>query len=111
MPDQVTSALLVVVAIAYLGGPVLSIVALAKALLAWSVSWRTSGQTSPVDVVLQQPAAAAMAAVAGAWLTPGAGAMPLLVIMLVSATASLLAVAAIIPRSPRARPDRQRSAD
>ncbi len=59
-----TSALLVVVAIAYLGGPYLSIVALAKALLAWSVSWRTSGQTSPVDVVLQQPAAAAMAAVA-----------------------------------------------
>ena len=44
-------------------------------------------------------------------LAVGAGAMPLLVIMLVSATASLLAVAAIIPRSPRARPDRQRSAD
>ncbi len=64
MPDQLTSALLIVVAIAYLGGAVLLIVALAKVLLAWSVSWRTSGQTSPVDVVLQQRAAAAMAAVA-----------------------------------------------
>ncbi|GAA0969207.1 hypothetical protein [Nocardioides aquaticus] len=73
MPDQVTSALLVVVAIAYLGGPVLSIVALAKALLAWSVSWRTSGQTSPVDVVLQQPAAAAMAAVAAGRERPASG--------------------------------------
>lgn len=64
MPDQLTSALLIVVAIAYLGGAVLLVVALAKVLLAWSVSWRTSGQTSPVDVVLQQRAAAAMAAVA-----------------------------------------------
>lgn len=62
MPDQLTSALLIVVAIAYLGGAVLLIVALAKVLLAWSVSWRASGQTSPVDVVLQQRAAAAMAA-------------------------------------------------
>lgn len=64
MPDQLTSALLIVVAIAYLGGAVLLIVALAKVLLAWSVSWRASGQTSPVDVVLQQRAAAAIAAVA-----------------------------------------------
>jgi hypothetical protein len=38
MPDQLTSALLIVVAIAYLGGAVLLIVALAKVLLAWSVS-------------------------------------------------------------------------
>ena len=64
MPDQLTSTLLIVVAIAYLGGAVLLVVALAKVLLAWSVSWRASGQTSPVDVVLQQRAAAAMAAVA-----------------------------------------------
>ncbi len=56
MPDQLTSALLIVVAIAYLGGAVLLVVALAKVLLAWSVSWRASGQTSPVDVVLQQRA-------------------------------------------------------
>ena len=63
MPDQLTSTLLIVVAIAYLGGAVLLVVALAKVLLAWSVSWRASGQTSPVDVVLQQRAAAAMAAV------------------------------------------------
>lgn len=64
MSDQLTSALPIVVAIAYLGGAVLLIVALEKVLLAGSVNWRTSGQTSPVDVVPQQRAASAMAAVA-----------------------------------------------
>ncbi len=72
---------------------------------------RLAGTASGLGGAMAVGGGAAMAAVAGAWLTPGAGAMPLLVIMLVSATASLLAVAAIIPRSPRARPDRQRSAD
>ncbi|KRF05414.1 hypothetical protein ASG88_20865 [Nocardioides sp. Soil777] len=72
MSDQLTSALLIVVAIAYLGGAVLLIVALAKVLLAWSASWRTSGQTSPVDGVLQQRAAAAMAAVAAVANVPPA---------------------------------------
>ncbi|WP_341925968.1 hypothetical protein [Nocardioides psychrotolerans] len=48
MPDQLTSAFLIVVAIAYLGGAVLLVVALAKVLLAWSVSWRRGSQPCAV---------------------------------------------------------------
>jgi hypothetical protein len=41
MSDPVAYALLIVVAIAYLGGAVLVIAALAKVLVAWSEGWRT----------------------------------------------------------------------
>lgn len=42
MPDSVVDALLVVVAIAYLGGAILMVVALVKVLVAWSPG-RTAG--------------------------------------------------------------------
>ena len=64
MPDPVAYALLIVVAIAYLGGAVLVIAALAKVLVAWSDGWRTLRAAEPVDQALQQRAAAAIAAVA-----------------------------------------------
>ena len=64
MPDPVAYALLIVVAIAYLGGAVLVVAALAKVLVAWSEGWRTRRAAEPVDQALQQRAAAAMAAVA-----------------------------------------------
>lgn len=57
-------ALLIVVTIAYLGGAVLVVAALAKVLGAWSDGWRTRRAAEPVDQALQQRAAAAMAAVA-----------------------------------------------
>lgn len=59
-----TPALLLIVAIAYLGGAFLVIAALAKALSSWSASWRTRSHADPVDERLQARAAAAMAAVA-----------------------------------------------
>ena len=49
MPDPVAYALLIVVAIAYLGGAVLVIAALAKVLVAWSDGWRTRRAAEPVD--------------------------------------------------------------
>ena len=64
MPDPVAYALLIVVAIAYLGGAVLVVAALAKVLVAWSEGWRIRRGAEPVDQALQQRAAAAMAAVA-----------------------------------------------
>lgn len=64
MPDPLAYALLIVVAIAYLGGAVLVVAALAKVLVAWSDGWRTRRAAEPVDQALQQRAAAAMAAVA-----------------------------------------------
>ncbi len=59
-----TAALLLIVAIAYLGGAFLVSAALAKVLSAWSTSWRTRSHAGPVDDVLQSQAAAAIAAVA-----------------------------------------------
>jgi Zn-dependent protease with chaperone function len=64
MPDHMAYALLIVAAIAYLGGAVLVVAALAKVLVAWSDGWRTRRAAEPVDQALQQRAAAAMAAVA-----------------------------------------------
>jgi hypothetical protein len=64
MPDPVAYALLIVVAIAYLGGAVLVVAALAKVLLAWSERGRIRRGAEPVDQALQQRAAAATAAVA-----------------------------------------------
>ncbi|MFJ9314215.1 M48 family metalloprotease [Pimelobacter simplex] len=64
MSDLAGSALLIAVAIAYLGGAVLVVAALAKVMVAWSQGWRTRRAAEPVDQVLQQRAAAAMAAVA-----------------------------------------------
>ncbi|MFC7360149.1 hypothetical protein [Nocardioides astragali] len=40
MPDPAAYALLIVVAIAYLGGAVLVIAVLAEVLVAWSEGWR-----------------------------------------------------------------------
>ena len=59
-----TAALLLIVAIAYLGGAFLVVAALAKALTTWSASWRARSHVAPVDEALQAQAAAAMAAVA-----------------------------------------------
>jgi Zn-dependent protease with chaperone function len=59
-------ALLLIAAIAYLGGAVLVVAALAKALASWSANWRPGSQPDPVDEVLQAQAAAAMATVAAA---------------------------------------------
>jgi hypothetical protein len=56
--------LLLIVAIAYLGGAFLVVAALAKVLSSWSASWRTRSHAEPVDDVLRTQAAAAMAAVA-----------------------------------------------
>jgi Zn-dependent protease with chaperone function len=64
MPDPMAYALLIVVAIAYLGGAVVVIAALAKVLVVWADGWRTRRAAEPVDQALQQQAAAAMAAVA-----------------------------------------------
>ncbi|GAA1130320.1 M48 family metalloprotease [Nocardioides aquiterrae] len=64
MSDTVAYALLIVVAIAYLGGAVLVVAALAKVMATWSQGWRTRRAAEPVDQALQQRAAAAMAAVA-----------------------------------------------
>lgn len=64
MSDPVASALLLIVAIAYLGGAFLVSAALAKVLSAWSTSWRTRSHAGPVDDVLQSQAAAAITAVA-----------------------------------------------
>ena len=64
MPDPAAYILLIVVAIAYLGGAVLVIAVLAKVLLAWSDGWRSRRAAERVDQELQQRAAAAMAAVA-----------------------------------------------
>ena len=73
MSDPVASALLLIVAIAYLVGAFVVITALAKVLSAWSASWRTRGHAGPVDDVLQDHAATAMAAVAAlANVTPPA---------------------------------------
>lgn len=63
MSDPVASALLLIVAIAYLGGAFLVSAALAKVLSAWSTSWRTRSHAGPVEDVLQSQAAAAIAAV------------------------------------------------
>ena len=73
MADPVTSALLVIVAIAYLAGAFLVITALAKVLGAGATSWRTRRHPEPVDAALPDQAAAAMAAVAAlANVTPPA---------------------------------------
>lgn len=73
MSNPVASALLLIVAIAYLVGAFVVITALAKVLSAWSASWRTRGHAGPIDDVLQDHAATAMAAVAAlANVTPPA---------------------------------------
>lgn len=59
-----TPALLLIVAIAYLGGAVLVVAALAKALSSWSASWRKRSHAALADEGLQDKAAAAMAAAA-----------------------------------------------
>lgn len=59
-----TPALLLVVAIAYLGGAFLVVAALAKALSSWSAGWRTHSHAAPVEEGLQAKAAAAMEAAA-----------------------------------------------
>ncbi|GAA3519121.1 M48 family metalloprotease [Nocardioides daeguensis] len=64
MSGTVAYALLIVVAIAYLGGAVLVVAALAKVMATWSQGWRTRRAAEPVDQALQERAAAAMAAVA-----------------------------------------------
>lgn len=64
MPDSVVDALLVVVAIAYLGGAVLMVVALVKVLVAWSDGRCTRRSVGSVDGALQHRAAVAMTAVA-----------------------------------------------
>src|SRR3546814_3402348 len=64
MSDAVANTLLIVVAIAYLGGAVLVVAALAKVMLAWWQGWRPRRVAEPVDQALQQRATAAMAAVA-----------------------------------------------
>ena len=71
---------------------------------------RLAGTASGLGGALAVGGGAGMAAIAGAWLTDGAGAMPLLVIMLLSAIGSLLAIAAIVPPM-RIAAGRQRSAD
>ena len=63
MSDPVASALLIVAAIAYLGGAVVVVAALAKVLATWPQGWRTRRAAEPADQALQQRAAAAMAAV------------------------------------------------
>ncbi|MBM0128083.1 M48 family metalloprotease [Pimelobacter simplex] len=73
MADPVTSALLVIVAIAYLACGGLVVTAVAKVLGAWSASWRASRHPEPVDAALQGRAVAAMAAAAAlANVTPPA---------------------------------------
>lgn len=64
MPDPVTSAFVILVAIAYLGGAVLMIAALAKVLLVRAAGRRRRNHLGQVDEYLRQQAAAAMAAVA-----------------------------------------------
>lgn len=64
MSDPVASALLLVVAIAYLAGAFLVIIALAKVLGAWSAGRRTRRHAELVDATLQGQAAAVIAAVA-----------------------------------------------
>ena len=64
MSDPAANVLLIVVAIAYLGGAVVVVAALAKVLATWWHGWRTRLVAEPVDQALQQRAAAAMAAVA-----------------------------------------------
>ncbi|MGK2875311.1 MAG: hypothetical protein ACSLEW_06675 [Nocardioides sp.] len=61
MPDPMAYAFLIVVAIAYLGGAVLVVAALAKVLVGRLAH---PPRPEPVDQALQQRAAAAMAAVA-----------------------------------------------
>ena len=67
MSDPVASALLIVAAIAYLGGAVVVVAALAKVLATWPQGWRTRRAAEPADQALQQRAAAAMAG----WPCPG----------------------------------------
>lgn len=63
MPEPARDAALILLTIAYLGGAVLMLVALAKVLLAWSTSSRPGGDVGDVEV-LRHRAAAAMTAVA-----------------------------------------------
>lgn len=74
MPEPARDATLILLSIAYLGGAVLMLVALAKVLLAWSSSWRPGADAHPAyrtapggrgDIDdLRQLAATAMTAVA-----------------------------------------------
>lgn len=64
MSEPVRDAVLVVAAIAYLGGGVLMTGALAKVLTAWSTGWRARATAVADEQPLQQRAAAAMAAAA-----------------------------------------------
>ncbi|NHC22962.1 M48 family metalloprotease [Nocardioides sp. IC4_145] len=64
MSDPAANVLLIVVAIAYLGGAAVVVAALAKVLATWWQGWRARLVAEPVDQALQQRAAAAMAAVA-----------------------------------------------
>ena len=65
MPEPARDAALILLTIAYLGGAVLMLVALAKVLLAWSTRWRPDRDADPGDIDgLRQLAATAMAAVA-----------------------------------------------
>lgn len=68
MPEPARDAALILLSIAYLGGAVLMLVALAKVLLAWSSSWSTSWRpgTNDRDDIddLRQLATTAMTAVA-----------------------------------------------
>lgn len=63
MSEPARDAALILLTIAYLGGAVLMLVALAKVLLAWSTSSRPEGDVGDVEV-LRHRAAAAMTAVA-----------------------------------------------
>ena len=54
MSDPVTTALLVIVAIAYLAGAFLVVAALAKVRGAWSARWRASRHPEPVDAALRE---------------------------------------------------------
>ena len=63
--------------------------------------WRIGGAPSARAAFLRALAGGAgLSAIAGVFLVPGAGALPLLVIMLASAVGSLVSIAAIM-RSPR----------
>ena len=64
MLAPVVDALLVVVAIAYLGGAVLMVAALVKVLVTWTDGWCTRCSAGSVDEALQHRAAMAMVAVA-----------------------------------------------
>lgn len=66
MSEPARDAALILLTVAYLGGAVLLLVALAKVLLAWATSWRPAkDDDDPGDIDgLRQLAATAMAAVA-----------------------------------------------